>query len=55
MKPKRNKGLEQQPSTEPATMPRQGSIPLMLNRETLIQGFIFSEILGKPKAKRKRR
>lgn len=28
---------------------------LNLDRQNVIQGFIFSEILGKPKAKRKRR
>ncbi len=28
---------------------------LKLDRQNVIQGFIFSEILGKPKAKRKRR
>lgn len=33
----------------------RANIPLKFEREDIIQGLIYSEILGKPKAKRKRR
>lgn len=55
MKDNKKKDTQSQVPVDSTTMPRLGNIPLKLDRETLIQGFVFSEILGKPKAKRKRR
>jgi hypothetical protein len=55
MKINKNKDNHRQDYTEPSTMPRLGNIPLKMDREILIQGIILSEVLGKPKAKRKRR
>lgn len=55
MKANRYKEKGQQEHVEPSTMQRIGILPLKMDREILIQGLIVSEILDKPKAKRKRR
>lgn len=44
----RNNAFEQQNAKHP-------NVLLKFDRENVVQGFIYSELLGKPKAKRKRR
>lgn len=55
MKAGKDKERGQREIVEPSAMPRVGNLPLRMDRELLIQGLIISEILDKPKAKRKRR